>query len=199
MLLQSLVRQGARDVVLAAGFLGDQLRAYAEAQAPAGLHVRVAEEPEPLGTAGALRFAAAEARLGGPFLAVNGDTLFTGRLADLAEAHASNGAAVTVALVPPPGGARFGRVAVDDRGAVTAFDEKDGRAGGWTNAGVYALSAHALRDVPEGPSSLERDLFPRLVGHGLAGHAYPGASFLDIGTPESLAEAAAFVRDHATL
>ena len=80
---------------------------------------------------------------------------------------------------------------------MTSFDEKDGRAGGWTNAGVYALRPQALDGARLGEaSSLERDIFPGLVGRGLNGHVYADASFLDIGTPESLADAAVFVRDH---
>ena len=162
-LLGSLAAQGAHDVILAAGFLGDQLRAYAQEQAEAadGLSVRVIEEPEPLGTGGALRYAIAEARIESPFLALNGDTLFTGALAPLAQAHAASGATATVALVPPPGGTRFGRVSVSDDGQVTSFDEKDGRADGWTNAGVYALHPQALHSARLGEaSSLERDIFP---------------------------------------
>lgn len=196
LLLGSLARQGAGRVVLAAGYLGEHLRVYAEAQAPDGLDVRVVEEPHPLGTAGALRFAQAEAGLAGPFLAANGDTLFTGSVRRLAEAHAAGGDArrATVALVPPPGGARFGRVTLGRDGRVTAFAEKDGQAGGWTNAGLYAIAPDALAHIrPGDAASLELDVLPGLVGRGLGGLTFPDATFLDIGTPESLAAAAGFV------
>jgi NDP-sugar pyrophosphorylase family protein len=41
--------------------------------------------------------------------------------------------------------------------------------------------------------SLEREVFPALAGRGLRGVAFRGR-FIDIGTPESLAEAEGFFR-----
>lgn len=198
-LLGGLARQGAQRVVLAAGYLGDHLRAHVEARAGGALHVAVVEEPRPLGTAGALRFAQHHAGLSGPILALNGDTLFTGPMARLAAAHteAPDGRSITLALVPPPGGARYGRVTLGAQGQVVAFEEKTDRPGGWTNAGVYALSADALEAITPGEAaSLERDVLPALAGRGLAAETFPEATFLDIGTPESLASATAFLQTH---
>jgi NDP-sugar pyrophosphorylase family protein len=48
--------------------------------------------------------------------------------------------------------------------------------------------------VPEHHAlSLERDLFPRLIGHGLYAKHFD-AAFIDIGTPASLQEAEGFFR-----
>jgi NDP-sugar pyrophosphorylase family protein len=199
-LLAGLERQGVRDAVLAAGYLGDQLRSHVESyEAGRTMRVQVVEEPAPLGTAGAIRFAQHRAGLAGRILALNGDTLFTGSIARLAGAHAAatDGRAVTLALVPPPGGDRFGRVALGADGHVTAFEEKSDAPGGWTNAGVYILEPEALsRLLPGEAASLERDVLPALVGRGLATVTYPEATFLDIGTPDSLASAATFLQTH---
>jgi D-glycero-alpha-D-manno-heptose 1-phosphate guanylyltransferase len=75
--------------------------------------------------------------------------------------------------------------------AVESFEEKGLRGPGWINAGAYVLSQIALRDVVAGrPASLERDVLPGLVGRGLVAVPYPGATFLDIGTPDDYAAAA---------
>jgi D-glycero-alpha-D-manno-heptose 1-phosphate guanylyltransferase len=76
---------------------------------------------------------------------------------------------------------------------VTAFAEKGGATGeGWINAGVYLIPRPRLTDIPAGrPVSLEREVLPRWVAApGVVG--VPGGRFIDIGTPESFAEAEAF-------
>ena len=58
------------------------------------------------------------------------------------------------------------------------------------NAGMYILSAEILEAVPAAqPCSLEREIFPALVGQGLYALPYEEATFLDIGTPEDLSRA----------
>jgi NDP-sugar pyrophosphorylase family protein len=80
-------------------------------------------------------------------------------------------------------------VTVLDTGAVQAFHEKRaGDTGGLINGGVYLLARDVVESIPPGePVSLEREVFPQLVGHGL--HAVVGEGpFIDIGTPESYAQ-----------
>ncbi|MCA9754912.1 MAG: hypothetical protein KDA27_03850 [Candidatus Eisenbacteria bacterium] len=83
----------------------------------------------------------------------------------------------------------YGGLDLDPNGRVRGFLEKGASDAGWINAGAYLLTENALRSLPEGPSSLERDLLPALARAGrlyaLAGRAY----FRDIGTPKRLAEA----------
>lgn len=190
-LLDHLCAQGARAVVLAAGHLADQIEAFVAANAPAGLDVRVVVEPQPLGTGGALRFAADAGRLAGPFLALNGDTFFSGALAQLAEARRQHDAPAALALVRVPDVARYGAVRFDEgTGAVAAFEEKGAAGPGWINAGAYAVAPTALVGLAPGvKASFERDVLPALVGRGLVAVPFPDAAFLDIGTPEDYARA----------
>jgi mannose-1-phosphate guanylyltransferase len=197
-LLARLARQGCTDVVLSTGYLGEMVEAFAGDGAAWGLRVRYAHEPAPLGTGGALRFAADSCGLQQPFVAMNGDTLFTGSLARLTAFHAAQpGARATLALVQVPDAARYGTVRTDAAsGAVTAFVEKAAATGpAWINAGVYVLDPALLAAVPRGRNvSLERDVFPAWIGKGLSGCPFPDAAFLDIGTPEDYARAAALLR-----
>ena len=80
---------------------------------------------------------------------------------------------------------------------MTRFEEKTAVLGAnWINAGIYLLKRGRIDQIPPGrPLSLERDLFPKWVKH-LRCHGFRSAGrFLDIGTPESYAEAEHFFRD----
>lgn len=194
--LRFLARVGARRVVLATGYLGEQVEAWAAAHAPEGLDVRCVQEREPLGTGGALAHAARATGIAEPFLALNGDTFFGGDPGALVEAHRRAGAEATLALAHVPDAARYGRVtfeAADEEAPVrvTGFAEKGAAGVGWINAGVYVLGPAVLAAVPEGRAvSLEREVFPGLAARGaLAALRFPGAPFLDIGTPEDYAGA----------
>jgi NDP-sugar pyrophosphorylase family protein len=92
--------------------------------------------------------------------------------------------------------ARFGQVQRDDKGLLVQFEEKGQSSGpGWINAGVYILERNILADLPMSyPLSLECDVLPGWVARRLVWGMECDARFLDIGTPESYAEAEAFFR-----
>jgi len=148
-------------------------------------------EPEPLGTAGAIRFARRELR-SNPVLVVNGDTLAQGDIYALMRHHERAGACATVLCAHVEDGSRYGRVILDREGRIERFLEKDAshRGAALINAGVHLMSAAFLDAIASGPAtSLERDIFEKLPAGSLA--ALPGYfNFIDIGTPESYASAA---------
>jgi NDP-sugar pyrophosphorylase family protein len=194
--LYYLARQGCREVVLSTGYLGEMIEDYAGTGSRWGVRVQYAREPEPLGTGGAIRFAAERAGLTSSFFVLNGDTFFSGSLERLSSFHQSKGnACATIALVEVPSAERYGAVQRDEAsGAVTAFQEKqEGLHQGLNliNAGVYVVEPELVESIPVGRNvSLERDVFPRWIGWGLYGKVFPDAAFLDIGTPEDYARAA---------
>jgi NDP-sugar pyrophosphorylase family protein len=85
-------------------------------------------------------------------------------------------------------------VEVDTAGRIQTFREKQGlRQPGWINAGVYLLARPLLEALPtDRPISLEREAFPAWLAGGLGGFARQ-AAFLDVGTPESFAQAEMFL------
>ena len=70
-----LVDQGIDDVVLAMGYRPDVFRQRYPDGRCAGATLHYAAEPEPLGTAGAIGFAASDAGIDDTFVVVNGDVL----------------------------------------------------------------------------------------------------------------------------
>src|SRR5215813_12082712 len=128
-MIEWLAAHGVTEVVLACGFLPDVLReALAGEEGRAGVEIRYVTEPEPLGTAGAIRFAADQLGqdLGDRFLALNGDVLTDLDLSALLRAHGEWNAAATIGLYPVEDSSAFGLVHSDDGGAVLAFLEKTG-------------------------------------------------------------------------
>jgi histidinol-phosphate phosphatase family protein len=148
-----------------------------------GPGVSYSRETSPLGTGGAVKLAGA-----GGFV-LNGDSYCRVSF-DAFEHFARGGPAIVLTHVPDT--TRYGRVDVDDDGRVTAFREKGIAGPGWINAGIYFLPDEIVRGLPEGASSLERDLFPRLAASGQLRGYRGGGPFLDIGIPETYAAASAF-------
>jgi mannose-1-phosphate guanylyltransferase len=190
--IEWLAAHGVREVVLACGFLPDVLREALGEQERAGVAITYVAEPEPLGTAGAIRFAAEALgdRLDDRFLALNGDVLTDLDLSALVRAHEERDARATIALYPVEDSSAYGLVRYDDQGRVLEFLEKTGEAvPGEINAGAYVLDRSVLDLVPAGRAvSIEREVFPRLVDDGLSALLLEGY-WMDIGTPERYLQA----------
>ena len=190
--IEWLAGHGVEEVVLACGFLPDVLREALGDGELAGVRIRYVVEPDPLGTAGAIRFAAD--RLGDTledrFLALNGDVLTDLDLTALLRAHEERDARATIALHAVPDSAAYGLVDTDEAGEVLEFLEKTGeQAPGEVNAGMYVLERSVLDLIPPGEStSIEREVFPRLVGNGLRALRLD-SYWMDIGTPERYLQA----------
>lgn len=190
LLVDRLVAAGVTRVILSCGYLPDVLRQEFGA-VPDGVEIEVVVEDEPLGTAGAIRFAA-EGRVDGPFLALNGDILGDADLAALLGALDETGAAAAIGLTPVEDPTRFGVVVHDrDGGPVQAFVEKPpsteglGPAPYWVNAGAYALRPEVLDLIESGRMvSIEREVFPLLTDGRLVARRDAGY-WLDIGTLET--------------
>jgi mannose-1-phosphate guanylyltransferase len=191
--IEWLAAHGVTEIVLACGFLPDVLReALGDEERHAGVTITYATEPERLGTAGAIRFAAEAIgdRLEERFLALNGDILADLDLSALVRAHEERGARATIGLHPVEDSSAYGLVRCDEEGQVLEFLEKTGKAApGEINAGAYVLERSVLDVVPAGRAvSIERDVFPGLVGGELCGLLLPGY-WMDIGTPERYLQA----------
>lgn len=190
-LLDWLREFGAYRVVLGLGFGADKVLDLLRSQPCPDLELCPLVEPSPLGTAGAVRFARAELR-SNPVLVMNGDSFVSADLCEFVERHSHSAARGTILCVEVDDAARYGRVLVDDRGFIESFREKDPAFHGpaLVNGGVYLLSAALLDELAAGDArSLESDVFQRMPPGSLAVHA-GRFSFIDIGTPESLARSA---------
>ena len=187
--LLQLAGHGVDEAVLSLGYRPDSfLDAYPDGSA-AGVALRYAVEPEPLDTAGAVRFSAGVDELDETFLVVNGDVLTDLDITALVAFHRSHGALATIALTAVEDPSRFGVVPTDDDGRVQTFLEKPPPGEAPTNrvnAGTYVLEPEILSRIPEGRRvSIERETFPALVADGAVYARYDAGYWLDTGTPEA--------------
>jgi mannose-1-phosphate guanylyltransferase len=184
-MLEWLRDHGVDDVVLSVGHMAAGVRNVLGDGAAYGIRLRYMEEEEPLGTGGAVKHA--ESLLDERFLVLNGDTLTDLDLSAQLAAHEDKGAQATLMLIEVPDPSAYGLVRLDAEGAITEFLEKpapDQIDTQLVSAGAYVLERAVLELMPRGePCSIEREVFPQLVGEGLLGHAGTGY-WLDIGTPE---------------
>lgn len=195
-LLDHLAGYGAQRVVLCLGHTTDRVTAWlAQGGAGQGLDVVCAVEPQPLGTAGALRFVRGELA-SDPVLVTNGDTFLNADLRAFVASHRLSGAAASILCAEVPDAARFSRVEIAADGRVRHF-QRSRPGSGIINAGVYLFSAAFLdRLAASTAQSLERDVLEAAAPGVLHAHVAK-ARFLDIGTPESLAAAAEILADPA--
>ncbi|WP_205699176.1 sugar phosphate nucleotidyltransferase [Conexibacter sp. SYSU D00693] len=188
-MLEWLRGHGVDDVVLSCGFLPTKIEEALGDGSALGIRLRYVTEPEPRGTAGALKYA--EDLLEDRFLMLNGDVLTDVDVSAQLRQHEATGAVGTLGLVPVEDPSAYGLVLTRDGGEVTGFLEKPGHDElvgideYLISAGIYVLERAVLdRIEPDRNVSIEREVWPALVGNGLYGFAARDAYWLDIGTPQ---------------
>jgi mannose-1-phosphate guanylyltransferase len=185
-------RHGVDEVFVASGFGADALRDALGDGGDDGPRIAYLQEAEPLGTGGPLRFAADRGALDERFLVLNGDVLTDLDLGELMRAHTDTGAVATLALHSVDDPTAYGLVRRTATGEVLEFVEKpdpDDIDTSEISAGAYVIERSVIELIPEGRMvSIEREVFPRLVGRGLYGHGLDGY-WMDIGTPERYLQA----------
>lgn len=181
--LAALEAWGVREVFVNAHWLGEQVRAFAEGWGGAA-KVRVLEEPERLGTGGALRGLAPFLR-GRPFWLVNGDVAFDVGPGAIEEAFDASGR-FGAAWLEPKRGPRT--VEMDYAGRVTCWrSPTPGVERTFTFTGVSLLSPEVIGFLPEQKVCSVVDAFERaaLAGRFVRGALAKGAYWNDAGTPEA--------------
>ena len=191
-MLEWLRGHGVDDVIMSCGFKATRVRDVLGDGSQLGISLRFVEEPDPRGTAGALKFA--EDLLDERFLMLNGDVLTDLDLGAQMAQHERTGATGTLALVPVPDPSSYGLVRLRDGGAVEEFLEKPSPDAvldtNLISAGAYVLERSVLDLIPPHRNvSIEREVWPALVGEGLYGFVDEDAYWLDIGTPARYLEA----------
>lgn len=156
------------------------------------LSLKYSVETKVLGTGGALRAALSYVQTE-YILVMNGDSFCNISLSKFIKWFFKQECQVGIALKEVADTKRFGSVQFSDNGKLSQFKEKSNSVGpGWINAGIYLLRTNLLKTIPANVEvSLEKDVFPLWLQSGIQGYQ-SGEQFLDIGTPESYAEASRF-------
>ena len=186
-LLDWLSQFGIRRVVLGLGHRAESILGFLRDHPVMDMKIEWVVEPNPLGTAGALRLARPKLQ-SDPIMVMNGDGIMDYDLNSFFDFHRLTKADGTMLCATVDDSGRFGRIETDSD-MIVRFIEKDANYSGRTlvNAGIYLLNASLLDKIASGDArSLEYDVFARLPARTLAACSASG-HFIDIGTPEMLA------------
>jgi len=194
--IRHFANNGLTRFVVSLGHLAEVAEEHFRTRPQDGLSIDLVREPAPLGTGGGLRWAWRTIPERDVVVA-NADSLV---LVDLRAARMlfdTAGVDGVVVGVEQDDASRYGTLRVGPNNRLLAFEEK--RPGsGLVNAGIYFLRSRLLESISaETPLSLETDVIPRWIASGGDIRVFAcRAPFLDIGTPESLDSAEAFLATH---
>ena len=189
LLVRQLWYQGVRRLVMCTGHMAEQVESEFGDGGSRGVVIEYSREPHALGTAGAIKLAEPYLRDVPEFLVMNGDSFLEVDFHELVSFHRGHSGLASIAVWGAINAARYGTVRMGARGRVMSFAEKTGSdSPGLINAGVYVFSRAVFEHIPNAPASLEKDVFPYLLDHGIYGLEQHGI-FIDIGTPEDHARA----------
>lgn len=155
-----------------------------------GVQIEHVTEPEPLGTAGAIRHA--RHLLTEPFIVLYGDVLIDLDLKHMAEYALQKGGLGTLFVHPNDHPHDSDLVLTDDAARITAFLSKPHAPGQFlpnlVSGAIYVLAPGAIDFVPEeGSSDWGKDIFPAIIDAGKDIYAYRSIEYAkDVGTPERL-------------
>jgi len=186
--IELLRRCGITDITFSVNYQPDKIADALGDGSPHGVNINYIEEPQPMGTGGAYRYAMDGCRE--PVIVLNGDILTDVDLASLIAYHNENSSVATISLVRVADPSRYGVVELAANGSVRRFIEKPkGKIEQDTiNAGIYILEPSVLTSIPANTNqSFEYDVFPKLLENGAPffGRVLGSAYWRDIGTLES--------------
>jgi D-glycero-alpha-D-manno-heptose 1-phosphate guanylyltransferase len=181
-LLDQIASAGIERVVLSTGHLAEQFTSVI-GDRYRNVSIVYAQEEQPLGTGGAIRFACGFADAE-QILVMNGDSYCDANLSAYIDWHLDGRHDVSLMLAKMNDTSRYGTVEIDVDGRVTGFVEKRLECtAGYINAGVYLLRRSMLELIPAWPSSIERDVFPVWLRERAIMGWITNGEFIDIGIP----------------
>lgn len=186
--IDTLRRAGITDITLSLSYQPQKIEQQLGDGSEFGVHLRYMTEPQPMGTAGAYKYA--EGLIREPTVVFNGDILTDLDLKTVIREHDERKATATIVLTPVENPSAYGLVETESDGRVLRFLEKP-KAEEITvntiNAGTYVLNPNVLDYIPDGENhSFEYGLFPTLLerGENFYAHIPQRTYWMDIGTPE---------------
>jgi NDP-sugar pyrophosphorylase family protein len=188
-MIDYLYCQGMYRVVFLLGYMHEVIVQYIKKNllpSKPRIEITISVEPEPLGTAGALKFASNF--LDTIFFLINGDSYLEFQAQQMLRKHRDTGAMATIAICEVEDTSRFGSIEMSPDGHIISFCEKDASRGyGFVNAGIYLLNREIVTEIPTGELvSIEKETFPMLIANGKKiVSVIQNGPFIDIGTPES--------------
>ncbi|KAK5836659.1 Mannose-1-phosphate guanyltransferase [Gossypium arboreum] len=187
--IEALKAIGVTEVVLAINYQPEvMLNFLKEFEKKLGIKITCSQETEPLGTAGPI--ALARDKLidgsGEPFFVLNSDVISEYPLKEMVNFHKGHGGEASIMVTKVDEPSKYGVVVMEETtGKVEKFVEKPQIfVGNKINAGIYLLNPSVLNRIELRPTSIEKEVFPKIAAENkLYAMVLPGF-WMDIGQPK---------------
>ena len=199
-LIESLPKEVDK-VILAVNYRKEQIEKYF-AENDYGKEIIVNDEPKPLGTGGAVKFA--EKHITDRFLVLNSDIICSLNINEMIDFHKKNEAVSTISLWPVENVSEFGVADVKENGHVVGFVEKPkpvDAPSNLINAGAYCLEPNILDYIKTGNLvSMEKEIFPQIIKDTNKFYGFEFSGYwMDIGRISSYLEVHKFLLNKENL
>lgn len=192
--IENLKEQGITEFAINTHYMPDAIKNYFGDGSKFGVKIIYSDEPEPLGTSGALNNF--KDFFDETFIVVYGDVLANFKIDEALKVHMENNALATILLdskrdIKGKGLVRF----EGDR--VLEFVERPEHniEGSLINSGFYILEPEIFNHIPEGFSDFGRDILPKLASGGKVCCEQHEGHIFDIGTFADLDKAQEFLKN----
>jgi mannose-1-phosphate guanylyltransferase len=188
--IRYLKEAGVREFILSIGYKGDLIRDHFGGGEDCGVKIAYAEDPYPLGDAGAFKYA--YGKLGGRVILADADELREGLdLGEMLGFHVKKKALVTMSVVEQEDVENHAIMELDGDLRATRLmmnpspEETSSR---YANAGLYIMEEAALNYFPDGHCMM-KDVFRDIVSSG-GMYCFPfDGAYFNVGTREILEKA----------
>lgn len=165
--IEALVQAGVKHIILAVSYRAEMLeKEMKQQQDRLGITITISQEKEPLGTAGPLALARDHLTVDDePFFVLNSDVLCDFPFKQMAEFHKNHGKEGTIVVTKVEEPSKYGVVVYDVKtGRIDKFVEKPQvYVSNKINAGLYIFSPKILDRIELRPTSIEKEIFPKMA------------------------------------
>jgi len=185
--LSSLKKQGFKNIVFLIGYLGEQIRDYFQDGSCLDLNIQYSREDKPLGTGGALKHASN--LLDKEFFLLYGDSFLPADYQKIKQVFKSTPhLGLAVVYNNEKNTSVQNNIALDKNNIIIEYNKESCDAHlKYVEAGVLAFQKNVLSLIPTNQqTSLEKEVFPRLISKRQFNAFITSEKFYDIGTPERL-------------
>ena len=192
--IEFLAKNNIDKVILSLGYGAKVIRSYFKDGKQFGLSITYSEETEPLGTAGAFKYAEPLFGNARDVLILYGDIIFDIDIERLINFHNSHSGIGTLFVHPNDHPYDSDLLEVDNTGRILRFIPKPHHQNlmyqNLVNAGIYVLKPEVSLCIErEQKLDFGRNVFPKLVIKGKALYAYRSSEYVkDVGTSERYRE-----------
>lgn len=174
-------------LIIPVSYKRDMMDAFIEQQ-KLSLDIKIIDEPELMGTGGAIKNVEKYIDKGDTFLVLNGDVVASVDLSKFIAFHKERKSFASITLWEVEDPTPFGVAQIDHHGKILRFQEKPTKEEAFSkliNAGAYALEPGVLDYIDQGFVSMERTVFPKILSKGMYGFTFSG-HWIDCGTHEGI-------------